>query len=1748
MNRHNSHQQPETTANNANADQWQVEQGSQANQTVWASAEAQPTGIETVKQINPESVLDIAVDAIESSARERQVERQLGLISEIMDDQEASKRDKHIRLDQLVEDDEINLRNGKVLDQYLRQSMNAIDNSMLGSDYETLERSQEIINSDKVDLSNPELARVYIDACADGHFDVGDGLQIGDFYMYSPLKSKKFASSDQRTISYCLDHIRAEMLKGSYDFDFLEESGIPLKQIVANKHIQDVATEMMGDAVANVVRDGNKDGTYDFYTLSSNVPVDILSQICSSEESKKRVVESIQKAGMSVQEFGEVLIDDNVVGSFKEGYWINNLCLDDDRTAKCVDLMKNLGWHTAIGENDESLDRITELSWLGANDRVIKMQSEAYKGGVLDSKTVDQMYLREYSRLYDVINGINGSDCHAKLGRSVVSPDLIPSGDNPTVNYWHEQSKRHGADAMYFCMERIFDAAKEGNDLDIAELINEKGIMRDKFFQNYPGSLLWDVCATKQRDYGDYDCTLRSLEFLEAHQDQTSEMDGSKATIKLLSKMRDEDGRYDAEAVRLFRKSIGSICINNPEELFDGDELTDKFYGTVFMRCYCNKDTDKFMSYIDSDWKDHYGDAGRKYLELVSTYPDSGYYVDIRKRQWIEKYLDAGGPVNGLANGILCDAYDQLEYVPAEKIPNEWQKLRSFCETYSYRMDGLGGATKMESILIGDLTDYFDANGPTDKLIDKILFNDIKFIYDYPELQADLSDDKKSMVRFCDGYDLDNSHMRKYGVTPDSLTDYFDANGPKPKFWQDAFASGAHDLDLIYKYYQSQDEAGKKRMGLDDKQIAVAKGYGSISKGDDWNDSRKLFKSYVREHYDELTAEQIKWTASIMARLANSNASELADRSEAFTRELLKLDTDKIPEALDKIEDVYIHNHLPYVGKNYLVFRTMHPSDNLENDFHFDNDRISPVLQQATGDIRSGKLDQMLNSRDTIIISDLLRASLGSNNRSIREYLATLKNGQALLDQLSSGELAWDTFNQPTNLMDKDTKANYDTLSTFAWHLATLYNSTLPGKEHPYQLIHQQVNQQSDTEEPSAQSNALQSDFTNLTSLIKPNSRYSLADRAVRYFAHFVGIKDLAGAERYMDNIVKEADARNRKTAEYLATTKEPKLQPGDLVKGMGGTRGSGIRYLSYAFQNGSISKEYLGDASRSDTTPLDADASIVLYGEQTINQTMDSMLANGYGGGLWVVLRPDKDRFIVTRRDEGEADQSVYDLSVPDANFDRTNLSQEEIDRRLKEIAEAKRHRREGLPKLEIFATGADGDGHYGVRTGFGMDKVSYYISDRTTRTGKSLGWFNGNKGEEYTLVSEVAKLEIVLNGFYIPIIDRDSEELIFTPSDYDKMREQISGLSHYHTGDYIFAPDSELELGELTLDKESPSAVSAPTTSSTNSSSSSTSDDAQGASSGSITIPSTTTIISELPASVAEADRKHEVINQAIKQAITNIPELNLSYKDYLDGDLTENIVEVINTGSTGRQTNAPGSGDFDYMARLDRSILNDPTKKQQITDALLAAFGKADEVNGTSNQIDNLDHNEDGEGKGEAGQVDNKSRIVNGNLRLKQVSIDGLAEPVDIDITFAQKTNKVQYPTDAALADRLSNIKNQSEAKYQQVLANIIYAKQFLKAAGAYKPRRSPEAKGIGGLGGVGIENWVLQHGGSFKQAARDFLSVADSCSSFEDFCARYPVWDYGENHKGIRSKPHDNFVADNMNPEGYERMKEALRAVV
>ena len=1353
MNRHNSYQQPEATANNANAKQWQidvpeqgagkvgnygnasdvnggknandinhtsdqgetvevrvikggrdepnndepgqVEQGGQAGQAVQTDTEAQPRkrGIIELLGSSPLGVMaQTALDSVRHSVHEIQVDRQIKLIDKTALDGSTEEQERYNQLNRLVDEDRVKLRDGRVLKEYLSQ-VNYLDKDGSNTNF-----INKLIQENKVDLSRPDVREVYLKVALSTELDY-ERLGVQEAINTGKLDLSNEEIADQ--------FLGAMSQSTAFNTSILKKSSISPERIVNNDHIQEIAVEQMV-SVADRVHNGKnaESPIFSLYRYQTVIDggaylADVLEKVCSSEGGRQCLVDSINKSGASVQEFGELFekMETDVLEDvawrrdrIEGGQPFLNADLTEDALSDVDELfanmvtdiskyngvLKKLGW-----EPFKDGTSLAELFDHRSAKQSEAIQRRANQLGLITPEITDRLYTYQYHKL---LNKAKKGEVDSETFGYVIDPDLTPSGNDPIANYWHEQSKLTGGDIMRLCMKYTSNAIQNDDIPDVSEFIKEDGTMQDAFFRNRKGSLLQNIYASPAI-YCNYEKEgVEVVKLLKAHENQASEADGSEVMINMLSKMKDEDGKYDIEAVRQLQWHIGKFCTETPDKLFDEGKPTDEFYSLAFKQSFHGeKYIDKFMSYIDSDWKDHYGDAGRKYLELVSTYPNQSSPFSDECAEWIKNYLDAGGPTNELFDEILLDR-DNITIFGKHpewqvKLADDKKSLVKFCEECNLS----GYSIREYGLTANNLADYFDANGPTSKMKERILFNNVRVLYQRPELQEGLTDAEKSAVEFCEKYDFSGEAMRNHGLTANNLSEYFDANGPMPEFLQKIFLDG--DYGVIYKYYQSQDEAGRERLGLDDKWLAIIDGYGSVGEGSDWNSPHNIFGEYVSSHYDELTAEQIRWTADIITRLANSNASELAERSEAFARELLKLDADKIPEALDKIEDVYIHNHLPYVGKNYLVFRTMHPSDNLEKDFNFSSSStISPVLQQATGDLKSGKLDQMLNSRDTIIVSDLLRASLGSNNRSIREYLTTLKNGQTLLDQLSSGELDWSTFNQPTNLMDKDTKANYDTLSTFAWHLATIYNSTLPGKEHPYQLIHQQADQDVDS--------ALQADFTNLTGLIKPNSRYTLADRAVRYFAHFVGIEDLAGAERYMDNVVKEADARNRRTAEYLATTSDPKLQPGDLVKGMGGTDGYGIRYLSYAFQNGSISKEYLGDSSRSDTTPLDTDLSVVLNypgDTRTIDHAMRPMLTDGYSCGLWTVLRSDEatgeDRFIVTRRNRHEADQDTYDPNDdPDS-----------------------RHKREALTKLEAFATKTDGPGHYGIRTGFGIIRFSH-------------------------------------------------------------------------------------------------------------------------------------------------------------------------------------------------------------------------------------------------------------------------------------------------------------------------------------------------------------------------------------------------------------------------------------------------------
>lgn len=326
---------------------------------------------------------------------------------------------------------------------------------------------------------------------------------------------------------------------------------------------------------------------------------------------------------------------------------------------------------------------------------------------------------------------------------------------------------------------------------------------------------------------------------------------------------------------------------------------------------------------------------------------------------------------------------------------------------------------------------------------------------------------------------------------------------------------------------------------------------------------------------------------------------------------------------------------------------------------------------------------------------------------------------------------------------------------------------------------------------------------------------------------------------------------------------------------------------------------------------------------------------------------------------------------------------------------------------------------------------------------------------------------LEIAMNGFYIPVANKEGK-IVFTPKDYDELRAKMSGLSYFDENNYTFSENLITEETEYFAE--------------------------------------------QIEQSNIEVQAKRERINSIIKKSLE---ELGLHLKTNIDGDLTEGFVELIDTGSTGRGTNKPGDGDFDFMMRLDKTILSNPARLNELKQTILRNLGRenSSELTGT------------------------------GDFRLKGVPID-TDMSVDIDITFTEKTDKVSYSTDMALQDRLATIQRTDPEKYKYVVANILLAKQVLKKAEAYKPNRGEIPQG--GLGGVGIENWILQNGGSFIDAAKSFVEAADG-KSFSEFQSTYQIWDFGDNHLAERRGlyAHDNFITNNMSESGYQKMVQALK---
>ena len=153
-------------------------------------------------------------------------------------------------------------------------------------------------------------------------------------------------------------------------------------------------------------------------------------------------------------------------------------------------------------------------------------------------------------------------------------------------------------------------------------------------------------------------------------------------------------------------------------------------------------------------------------------------------------------------------------------------------------------------------------------------------------------------------------------------------------------------------------------------------------------------------------------------------------------------------------------------------------------------------------------------------------------------------------------------------------------------------------------------------------------------------------------------------------------------------------------------------------------------------------------------------------------------------------------------------------------------------------------------LRTAIGSNKISYIITSE---------W------------DEAYGYQMAQNGIYIPVIDRVSEEVLFTREQYDSIREKMRGLSFYRA--------EEFQIDQTALNSR---------------------------------VQSVANELRESAKGKLSTEEKREKLVEYIK---SKMPK---KVVNDMVGDLSSDILEFIDTGSTGRGTNLPGDGDFDFTLK--------------------------------------------------------------------------------------------------------------------------------------------------------------------------------------------------------------------------------------
>lgn len=708
-------------------------------------------------------------------------------------------------------------------------------------------------------------------------------------------------------------------------------------------------------------------------------------------------------------------------------------------------------------------------------------------------------------------------------------------------------------------------------------------------------------------------------------------------------------------------------------------------------------------------------------------------------------------------------------------------------------------------------------------------------------------------------------------------------------------------------------------------------------------------------------------------------------------------------EKIGEIYNLFTYNNVPEFVKNFRLFQ------------------LGEHYKRESDGLESFK-DKSIAERDILILEDLFKISLDSNNESLREFANILIEGKKITTAIQSN---------PEEKIEKLPQEDFAILEQYRDTLIDLHNITRGVKHTPRPRLEKTENIIKDFRTLiSTYSDNLEHNKNSKNVVFNPNK---IMDELFEGFST-TSIRPKAILE-YMEQREELSDKHHLEIETQLKNG-TMHLQPGDFIKGI-------VNFDAYfpsMLRDGIKGGEYNQEYSHSDVTPLDADFGYIIkqHLEQenaTDGEIISKTISNTYGQN-YIVLKQYESR--LQDRNKEKFDNGTF----------------------------------KGSSDYYSMSLDSPGGSSMYVRTGVPITDVDYIVSKN---------WSNKNG------------YEMAMAGIYIPVINSQGE-LIFSSDDYKKIREQMRGLSTYGADNFI--------VNEKVRDMDALYSVYK-----------------------SVSTKSSSEITEEIEQVKSLIEGKEDTTTIQKKQATTRFiknffKKHSIKTTDDLSQNLSTDSIELIDTGSTGRGTNVPGDGDFDFMVRhnMDVEIL------EELSDEVKSLTDPSSE--------------------------ENFINVGNGSFRAKNVTLP-TGETVDIDVTTAKKSLKLSYSSDMCVRERLNNIKENNPDEYNYVQANIIMAKKILKSKGIYKKAGSNGASEHGGFGGIGVENWILQNGGSFEQAIDTYLEAANKSESYDEFKKKYPIFDFGFNHRegDIRHDCFSNFLTnDSSKPKlGFEYVKDTLTEI-